>query len=386
MKKGTRIILIVLELLTLTAVGVGLAFTVLHDGTIKLLFEYSVINAAFAAIIAIFSICFLLFSKKEKEIGGWFWGVKLISVTSSLVLILLAFAFSYPITSPSKVDWNSFVKDGPLYLSVCLPLLSLASFLVASPKKRKANVFAFALLGTIIPVAYIVFILVYRLLIDQTMFDTIALSAKAYLSPVFINNEVLKPEIMYTFYLIGIVLVSYLLSLLLSLDVKKTAIQSESSTVPEEAKTEINSVSLENGNEKENQVDNEEKSEKQCESPMNSDNKQTLKEEDAADEPENKKEEETKETPQKDVDPVKKEKPTSTQATKTSKYGDGARVYHISKQSDGIQWQVKLATGKKPIKLFKTQAEAIDFAKRLTKTQGGSIRIHSVKGRMRKGG
>ena len=70
------------------------------------------------------------------------------------------------------------------------------------------------------------------------MFDTIALSAKAYLSPVFINNEVLKPEIMYTFYLIGIVLVSYLLSLLLSLDVKKTAIQSESSAVPEEAKTE----------------------------------------------------------------------------------------------------------------------------------------------------
>lgn len=61
----------------------------------------------------------------------------------------------------------------------------------------------------------------------------------------------------------------------------------------------------------------------------------------------------------------------------------GPRVYHISKRKDG-KWQVKFANGKKAIKLFPTQAEAIVFAKKLAKSQDGSIRIHSVSGRIRK--
>ncbi len=61
------------------------------------------------------------------------------------------------------------------------------------------------------------------------------------------------------------------------------------------------------------------------------------------------------------------------------------RVYHISRQKMVGKWQVKLATSNKVIKFFDTQYEAINFAKALVKTQGGSIRIHSVKGKMRKG-
>ena len=61
----------------------------------------------------------------------------------------------------------------------------------------------------------------------------------------------------------------------------------------------------------------------------------------------------------------------------------GPRIYHISKREDKM-WQVKYATGKKAIKLFPTQAEAIVYAKKLAKSQGGSIRVHSVKGRIRK--
>ena len=60
-----------------------------------------------------------------------------------------------------------------------------------------------------------------------------------------------------------------------------------------------------------------------------------------------------------------------------------ARVYHISKREDKM-WQVKFASGKRAIKLFNTQAEAIVFAKKLAKSQLGSIRIHSLKGRIRK--
>ena len=59
-------------------------------------------------------------------------------------------------------------------------------------------------------------------------------------------------------------------------------------------------------------------------------------------------------------------------------------VYHISRQKMVGKWQVKLAGSKKPIKYFDTQLEAINFAKGLVKNQGGSIRIHSVTGQMRK--
>ena len=61
----------------------------------------------------------------------------------------------------------------------------------------------------------------------------------------------------------------------------------------------------------------------------------------------------------------------------------GPRIYHISKREDKM-WQIKFATGKKAIKLFDTQAEAIVYAKKLAKSQEGSIRVHSLKGKIRK--
>ncbi len=62
----------------------------------------------------------------------------------------------------------------------------------------------------------------------------------------------------------------------------------------------------------------------------------------------------------------------------------GPRIYHISKRKEDSMWQVKFANGKKAIRLFNTQAEAIVFAKKLAKSQDGSIRVHSLKGRIRK--
>ncbi|MFA6619700.1 MAG: DUF2188 domain-containing protein [Bacilli bacterium] len=38
----------------------------------------------------------------------------------------------------------------------------------------------------------------------------------------------------------------------------------------------------------------------------------------------------------------------------------------------------------KAIKLFDTQEQAIQYAKSLVRTQGGSIRVHSLKNKMRK--
>ena len=87
-----------------------------------------------------------------------------------------------------------------------------------------------------------------------------------------------------------------------------------------------------------------------------------------------------KEVAKKEVTPAKKV--AVKKETAPAKYKDKARVYHISKNDDN--WQVKLAGGEKAIKLFKTQKEAIDYANSLVETQGGSIRIHSLKGKIRK--
>ena len=93
---------------------------------------------------------------------------------------------------------------------------------------------------------------------------------------------------------------------------------------------------------------------------------------------------EEKPAPEKKEEPEAEEKEEPASEGGANLYNDKARVYHISKQSDTLKWQVKLATGQKAIKLFPTQKEAIDYAKSLVKTQGGSIRVHSLKGKMRK--
>lgn len=65
------------------------------------------------------------------------------------------------------------------------------------------------------------------------------------------------------------------------------------------------------------------------------------------------------------------------------KENTGVKTYHIAKRPDG-KWQVKLANGQIAIKLFATQKEAIEYAEKLAKNQDGSIRVHSVKGKIRK--
>ncbi len=57
--------------------------------------------------------------------------------------------------------------------------------------------------------------------------------------------------------------------------------------------------------------------------------------------------------------------------------------YHVSLRDDG-KWQVKLSKGGRALKLFDTQAEAIDFAKAKAKNQDGYITIHKTDGKIRK--
>ena len=58
----------------------------------------------------------------------------------------------------------------------------------------------------------------------------------------------------------------------------------------------------------------------------------------------------------------------------------GKRVYHVSKRPDG-KWAVKFAGGEKAIKLFKTQAEAVDYTKKMSESQKGVMLVHNSKGK-----
>lgn len=69
---------------------------------------------------------------------------------------------------------------------------------------------------------------------------------------------------------------------------------------------------------------------------------------------------------------------------KTVKSVEPDRVYHISYRKLLRKWQVKAEGDSKALKLFWTQAEAIDYAKSVAGNQEGRIVIHKEDGSFRK--
>lgn len=78
--------------------------------------------------------------------------------------------------------------------------------------------------------------------------------------------------------------------------------------------------------------------------------------------------------------PVKKTRKSRVKVILPEKEVTGKRVYHVAKRSDG-KWAVKYAGGEKTIKLFATQAEAVDYTKKMSKNQGGAMLVHNSKGK-----
>lgn len=81
----------------------------------------------------------------------------------------------------------------------------------------------------------------------------------------------------------------------------------------------------------------------------------------------------------------KAEKPAAktTDKAQTAKKAP-AKKYHIAQRSEDNMWQVKAEGAEKALKLFKTQQEAIDYAKKVADNQEGSIMIHKKDGSFRK--
>ena len=76
----------------------------------------------------------------------------------------------------------------------------------------------------------------------------------------------------------------------------------------------------------------------------------------------------------------KKRKTTTKIAPPKKTSDDATRVYHVAKREDGM-WQVKFAGGEKAIKLFKTQKEAVEYSKEMSKNQKGKMLVHNSKGK-----
>ncbi len=80
---------------------------------------------------------------------------------------------------------------------------------------------------------------------------------------------------------------------------------------------------------------------------------------------------------------VDDEAEAAAEISAAAKY-NGPKVYHITKRMSDGKWQIKFNKGKKAIKLFDTQAQAIDYAKALAQNQEASIMIHKEDGTFRK--
>lgn len=68
-----------------------------------------------------------------------------------------------------------------------------------------------------------------------------------------------------------------------------------------------------------------------------------------------------------------------------NKPASSGQTYHISYHDRKLKtWKVKSENAGRALKVFPTQKEAIEFAKACVKKNGGSIRIHSMVGKIRK--
>ena len=79
--------------------------------------------------------------------------------------------------------------------------------------------------------------------------------------------------------------------------------------------------------------------------------------------------------------------PKAVVAPKPQASASGKTAYHVSKRdNDGREWKVFIQGSAKVIKLFNTQAEALDYAKSLCKNKddGSYVILHGLDGKIRR--
>ncbi len=353
MKKWRTILGLVLNLVAIAACVVPLVQLFSSGLTIEQLGPMleplpmcGIVFIGVVGLIALIADFFLLAKKKPCRFVAI---LKLLSATIGFAALVLTLAYSLSQSADVTAIFNVQVN---LWVYIVGPAAAMLSFIFEN-KPRLHWALSFAGMAP-----------VYIYTIVELLLPVIANKAPAYQFLILENAELYLPLTWIISIAIGSFLMALILILLHNIGAKEqTVIEEEPAAEPvageapaEEAKEEA--PAEEPVKEEAEEKPAEEKAEEKAEEP--------------AEEPE-KEPEEKKEEPA----------PAKPAALKPATAANKNRTYHITRQPSG-NWQVKLAGGSKAIRVFPTQAEAIAFTKGLVESRGGSYRIHSLKGKIRK--
>lgn len=349
---------------------VSLSLLCVDYGAISLTY-FTTISSILASIISIWGIIKAVFELKNKTIklNEVFNVIKLMIVTSCLMSIFATLVFVGP---------KDLIEKDFLILRLIVPVIILIEYCICNLEPKVKFKYTFF---TMIPFG------IYLIIIGSLIANNIIDAPYAYIdvsTNIWYVNLTLIVMSFAGIYLIG--LLSWFLNKLMYLilvgydyveqEDDGTSSLSETQTI-QAIKDVEEFIKNEGIQEEETPIDNVEKQNDLIDKSIKQQVKNSTNVSD-------KKTTNNKKTAAKATKNKEKYVAMSEESVSTPKQYN-QRVYHISRQKMVGKWQVKLATSNKVIKFFDTQYEAINFAKALVKTQGGSIRIHSVKGKMRKG-
>ena len=379
MKKGRVIVALILNVLILGVIGFALvnrvvgfmpnSETVAFAEMVKSYINDASIILFVAALLSLIGDITILAGKKPNKFVNVF---KLIGVTGGLVITAGVLAYCIPF---GYGGWTfNFVTDYyyGLLLVLVAPVLGLISAILEGQPKLK---WPYAFFGLIVPGVYAIANYVFAMVRIQGFewYDTYHLFQWQDMTGVWISVAVLGS------FAVGSFLIAYCIVMLRRIGKKQEEVPAvepvaEPTPVVEEAKPEEPAPAEEPQPAEPTPVVEEAKPEEPAPT------EEPKPEEPKAEEP---KPAQAQPQPSKKV-LVRRRRSAPVAPRRTVPTGrPGPRVYHVAKHPSG-QWSIKLASSDKVIKLFDTQAEAIAYAKGLVESRGGSVRIHSVSGRLRK--
>ena len=335
MKKGRVITGLIINLLVVSAVAFGVISPLLgligpkQTNLVGFFSAFTTDSNLLLALVCFIGIFVDIAFLAGKKVCKFFAILKLIAVTGTTVTLLVTVGYLAPFAGPTP-NWEIvYATDSYLWLHVVAPALGIVSFIVENtPKLKLRNMFwgwvTIAIYsGTMVPLIIFGY--------AKDLYGFLTFTADTWVKSAIICGSIA----------VGTLLASLLLIILHN-------IGAEAAELPVEEKAE------------------EPKPEE--------------------DKPEEKKEPE--ETLVAEPTPVEESpaKPVSIPAASSvalPRKKPTKRTYHITKQPSG-KWQVKLANSDKVIRLFDTQSEAIAFTKGLVESRGGSYRIHTVAGKIRR--
>lgn len=405
MKKGRYVWSIIFDLLIIASVAFAGANYYLgflpFDPLIEwksLVFEFGAISAVFAVLVSLISlISDIVCLAGKKRTSGFVGVLKMLSAGMALCAIINYFALDAFLYTIEPVGWASADEaaamlkwaldwHAPLFFTLVAPVLVIIDFLFLELEpKLKARNFLWALIPG---GAYVGFMGVYSYLFVATGEKHFPNASYLYKPFNFSGAAIYKPIIVLGGGLIGLLLITLLLLAVRNAMRKAVVKEVVVAAAPAEEKPVEEVVSEEKPVEETQNVEEapvvEEKPVAAPAEETPAPKKKTGKKVIILKSEVDKAREEGIDIERDDGDEAAEEaEERKEEAANKSAYRSTRRVYHISRQASG-KWQVKLATGERAIKLFDTQAQAIVYAKALVKTQGGSIRIHGVSGKMRK--